>query len=198
LPSARHAGKQQFGSVTLRTIVPSASFRRSTEGVNGSFRPGAAYFSGTPTIFFPLHKGADGFMSGKQFETFYWPSLRKVLLALSKEGILPVLFAEGSYNTRLGVIQDMPKGSVAWYFDQTDIVRAKKEIGDKYCIIGNVPTSLLMTGRPADVKEHCRKLIEACGKGGGYILAGGANIDEGNPENLRAVMAAAKEYGAYK
>ncbi len=158
----------------------------------------AADFSGTPLIFFPLHKGADGFMSNKQFETFYWPTLKKVILALGKEGVLPVLFAEGSYNQRLEVIKDLPKGSVAWYFDQTDIVRAKKEIGDKYCIIGNVPTSLLMTGKPQDVKEHCRKLIETCGKGGGYILAGGANIDEGNPENLRAMMAAVKEYGAYK
>ena len=55
-----------------------------------------------------------------------------------------------------------------------------------------------MTGTPKEVKEHCRKLIEACGKGGGYILAGGANIDEGNPDNLRAMMEAAKEYGVYK
>jgi hypothetical protein len=157
----------------------------------------AANFSNTPMIFFPLHKGADGFMSGKQFETFYWPTLKKVLTALVNDGVLPVLFAEGSYNTRLDFIQDLPKGSVAWYFDQTDIFRAKKEIGDKYCIIGNVPTSLLMTGKPPDVKAHCRKLIETCGKGGGYILAGGANIDEGNPDNLRAVMAAAKEYGVY-
>jgi uroporphyrinogen-III decarboxylase len=158
----------------------------------------AADFSNTPMIFFPLHKGADSFMSVKQFETFYWPTLKKVCMALVNEGVLPVLFAEGAYNKRLEVIQDMPKGSVAWYFDQTDIIRAKKVIGDKYCIIGNVPTSLLMTGTPKDVKEHCRKLIEICGKGGGYILAGGANIDEGNPENLRAMTAAAKEYGTYK
>jgi hypothetical protein len=159
---------------------------------------GMADLTGTPIVFFPLHKGADGFMSSKQYEIFYWPTLKKVILALVNEGILPVLFAEGSYNQRLEIVSDLPRGAVAWYFDQTDIVRAKKVLGDKYCLIGNVPTSLLMTGKPRDVKEHCRKLIEACGKGGGYILAGGANIDEGNPENLRAMMAAAKEYGTYK
>jgi hypothetical protein len=158
----------------------------------------AANLSNTPMIFFPLHKGADSFMSVKQFETFYWPTLKKVCMALVDDGVLPVLFAEGAYNKRLEVIQDLPKGSVAWYFDQTDIIRAKKLIGDKYCIIGNVPTSLMMTGSPQNVREHCRKLIEICGKGGGYILAGGANIDKGNPENLRAMTAAAKEYGAYK
>jgi hypothetical protein len=154
--------------------------------------------SGMPLVFFPLHKGADGFMSSNQYETFYWPTLKKVVMALANEGILSVLFAEGSYNQRLEIVSDLPKAAVAWYFDQTDIIRAKKILGDKCCIIGNVPTSLLMTGTPQDVKEHCRKLIEACAPGGGYILAAGANIDEGDPENLRALMAAAKEYGVYK
>jgi uroporphyrinogen-III decarboxylase len=86
---------------------------------------------------------------------------------------------------------------VVWYFDQTDMTRAKKVLGDTACLAGNVPTSLLMTGKPEEVKEHCRKLIEVCGQGGGYILAGGANIDFGNPDNLRAMMEAAKEYGVY-
>jgi uroporphyrinogen-III decarboxylase len=64
--------------------------------------------------------------------------------------------------------------------------------------MGNVPTSLMMTGKPQEVREHCRKLIEVCGKGGGYILAGGANIDKGPAENMHAMMAAAREYGVYK
>jgi hypothetical protein len=151
-----------------------------------------------PIIIMPLHKGADTFMSVKQYETFYWPTFRKVVMAMVNEGIFPILFAEGSYNKRLDIIGDFPKGSVAWYFDQTDIFEAKKKIGDRCCIIGNVPTSLIMTGTPQQVKEHCKKLIEVCGKDGGYILAGGANVDEGNPENLRAMMAAVKEYGVYK
>jgi len=151
-----------------------------------------------PVIVMPLHKGADSFMSIKQYETFYWPTFRKVVMALVNEGVIPILFAEGSYNKRLDIIGDFPKGSVVWFFDQTDIFEAKKKIGDKLCIMGNVPTSLIMTGTPQQVKEHCRKLIEVCGKGGGYVLSGGANVDEGSPENLRAMMAAVKEYGVYK
>jgi len=152
---------------------------------------------GAPLVMMPLHKGADSFMSIKQFETFYWPTLKKVIMALVNEGITPILFAEGSYNKRLDIIGDFPKGAVAWYFDQTDIFKAKEKIGNKCCILGNVPTSLLMTGTPQQVKEYCRKLIEVCGKGGGYILAGGASIDAGPAENVRAMMAAAKEYGKY-
>ena len=37
-------------------------------------------------IVFPLHKGADGWMSQKQFEKFYWPPLKKVIDALVEEG----------------------------------------------------------------------------------------------------------------
>jgi uroporphyrinogen-III decarboxylase len=154
--------------------------------------------SSPPIVMMPLHKGADGFMSEKQYETFYWPTFKKVIMNLVNEGILPILFAEGGYNTRLDIIKELPKASVAWWFDKTDMARAKKVLGDKACIMGNVPTSLLSTGTPEEIKEHCRKLIEACGKGGGYVLAGGANIDKGNPDNLRAMMEAAKEYGVYK
>ncbi len=121
-----------------------------------------------------------------------------MILGLIHEGIVPILFAEGSYNDRLEVIQDLPRGSVIWHFDKTEMSKAKEILGPNACIMGNVPTSLLTTGRPEEVKEYCRNLIEVCGKGGGYILAGGAGISEGPPDNLRAMMAAAKEYGTYK
>jgi uroporphyrinogen-III decarboxylase len=147
---------------------------------------------------FPLHKGADGWMSSKQFNEFYWPSLKKVINALNDEGLMVVLFAEGSYNTRLESINEFPKGFVHWWFDQTDMAKAKEVLGDRCCLQGNVPSSLLMTGTPAEVKEHSRKLIETCGRGGGYILCSGAANVDAKIENLRAIVEAAKEYGVYK
>ncbi len=157
----------------------------------------AANASKAVTALFPLHKGADGFMSPKQFEKFYWPSLKKVVDALVKEGIRPDLFAEGSYTTRLETVNEFAKGDVAWTFDKTDMAKAKQIVGKTCCISGNVPSSLMVTGGPKDVKEYCRKLIEVCAPGGGFILAGGAHVDQGNPDNLRAMMEAAKEYGTY-
>jgi uroporphyrinogen-III decarboxylase len=152
---------------------------------------------GGMVITIPLHKGADGFMSGKQFEKFYWPTLKKVILGIIDEGILPILFAEGSYDTRLEIVSELPRASVIWWFDKTDMARAKNILGSTACIAGNVPSSLLCTGSPREIKEYCRKIIEVCGKGGGYILTGGAIIDEANPDNLRALLEAAKEYGIY-
>ena len=152
----------------------------------------------SPLVFIPLHKGDDVFMSDTHYENFYWPSLKQVIVGLIDEGLVPLLFAEGRYNHRLDMIKDVPKGSVIWHFDQTDMAKAKEVLGDTACIAGNIPTSVLHTGTPKDVKEYCRKLIEVCGKCGGYILTGGANIDEGNPDNFRAIMEAAKAYGVYK
>jgi hypothetical protein len=151
------------------------------------------------TVSFPLHKGDDTFMSRKQFEKFYWPSLKKVMDALIEEGIMISLFAEGAYNQRLEYIGDFPKGWVMWMFDQTDMANAKKMVGKTCCISGNVPASLMITGTPPEVKAYCRKLIETCAPGGGYVLSGGCTATETkNPQNFRVFMEAAKEYGVYK
>jgi hypothetical protein len=158
----------------------------------------AAEAMGGMMVMFPLHKGDDTFMSDAQYETFYWPTFKKVILGIIEAGLVPYLFAEGKYTNRLKTIQDLPKGKVVWLFDQTDMFKAKEVLGGKACIAGNVPSSLLQVGEAKAIKEYCRKLIEVCGKGGGFILTGGASIDKGKPENLKAMWEAGQEYGVYK
>ena len=154
--------------------------------------------TGGHSVGFPLHRGDDMFMSRQQFEKFYWPTLKKIINALIEEGINVSLFAEGAYNQRLDYIGDFPKGWVTWQFDKTDMAAAKKAIGDTCCIAGNVPASAMIAGTPEDVKKHCIKLLEACAPGGGYVLSGGCSATETkNPDNFRAFMEAAKEYGVY-
>jgi uroporphyrinogen-III decarboxylase len=149
-----------------------------------------------PIVFIPLHKGTGGFMSNKQFEEFYWPTFREVMMGLINEGLVPMPFAEGNYEPRLDIIKDMPRSSVIWFFEHMDMAKARKALGHT-CIAGNVPVTMMVTGRPEEVKERCRKLIEVCAPGSGYILTAGAYMDIGNADNLRAMMAAAKEYGVY-
>jgi uroporphyrinogen-III decarboxylase len=151
-----------------------------------------------PVILMPLHKGEKSFMSGKQFEEFYWPTFKKVLLGLIEEGLVPMPFAEGNYEPRLEIIADMPRSAIIWYFEVMDMAKAKKILGNVSCIAGNVPVSLLVTSTPEKVKEACRRLIETCSPGGGYILTGSAGMNTGNVANLHAMMDAAKEYGVYK
>ena len=179
-PDKLHEAMDVMADITINTAIAEANAARGL------------------TVGFPLHKGADGFMSDKQFETFYWPSLRKVILALINEGLIVSLFAEGSYTTRLETVNEFPKGTIIWRFDKTDMAKAKKVLGDRCCITGNVPASLISTGTAQEVKEYCRKLIEVCAPGGGYILSAGSSVTKAPPENLCAMMDVAKEYGVYK
>jgi hypothetical protein len=159
---------------------------------------GPARISGIPFIFMPLHKGLDGFMSLDQFKTFYWPYLRKVIMSLIEEGLIPMVLWEGDCTSRLETIKDISRGKAIYWFERTDIFKAKEVLGDTVCIRGNVPGSLLCMGSPEEVEAYCKKLIDVAGKGGGFILDGGIGIaDEAKPENVKAMAATAREYGVY-
>jgi uroporphyrinogen-III decarboxylase len=54
------------------------------------------------------------------------------------EGLIPTPFAEGEFNGRLEYITELPKASTVWFFDHTDMHRAKDLLGDTCCIMGNV------------------------------------------------------------
>jgi uroporphyrinogen-III decarboxylase len=149
----------------------------------------------SPVCIMPLHKGDDTFMSDKAFAEFYWPTYRRMLLAMINEGLVPMPFAEGKYTHRLKQIADTPPSGVIWWFDQTDMKEAKRLLGNVCCIIGNVPTSVMITSTADQVTERCKQLIQDCAPGGGYILAGGASCHHGKIENFKAMMNAAKQYG---
>jgi hypothetical protein len=152
-----------------------------------------------PMVFIPLHKGADGFMSDKDFKTFYWPTLKAVILGLVQEGLVPYIFVEGGYNQRLDVIADpdIPKGTTIWIFDKTDMKEVKKRFSGWACFGGNVPVSLLKAGTPEAVADCVKELIDSVGQDGGYILSTGAVLDDAQAENLHAMIKTGKEYGRY-
>lgn len=153
---------------------------------------------GNPRLFMPLHRGADGFMSSKQFETFYWPGLKKVILALVDGGLTPFVFFEGGYNQRLEYLRELPKGKVVAWFDKTDMFKAKEVLGDRVCLMGNMPSSLLSVGTPQEVKDYSKKLIDIVGDGGGFIMSGGTAIANVKPELVKLWIDYTREYGVYK
>ena len=146
-----------------------------------------------------LHRGSDGFMSIKQFERFYWPGLKKALLAAIDLGYVASPFCEGVWNDRLEYWLEMPKGKALCFFDQVDMFRAKRVLGGHVCLQGNVPASLLVAGSPQDVEDYCRKLIKVCGKDGGFILSASTinPPDSARPANVKAMIDSAKKYGRY-
>jgi hypothetical protein len=145
----------------------------------------------------PLHRGSDGFMSISQFERFYWPTLKKAIIANVDLGYIAAPFWEGIWDQRLGYLLELPKGKVVFHCELTDIYRAKEMLGGHMCIQGGVPPTILQTGSPQDVEELCKKLIKTVGKDGGFILGPGSAIDYARPENIKAMVDSAKKYGQY-
>jgi uroporphyrinogen-III decarboxylase len=159
---------------------------------------GAAQQTGNPVIFMPLHKGADGFMSDEQFKKFYWPTFKAVMVGLIEGGCIPFPALEGHWNSRLEVIQDIPRGKTMWMVDRTDMTKAKETLGKNACLIGNVSSSMLKLATPQDVRDYAKKLIDTAGKGGGFIMCNGAFFDEAKPENIKAMVDFTREYGVYR
>ena len=116
-------------------------------------------------------------MSLEQFKTFFWPTLRELMVALIDAGCMPCPLWEGNCTSRLPYIKDIPAGRALYGFEATDIFKAKEILGDTVCIKGNVPLSMMATGEPEDVKAYCKKLIDIAGRGGGYIMDAAASLD---------------------
>lgn len=158
----------------------------------------AAEANDPPMAWIWLHKGSDEFMSVEQFNRFYWPSLKKLICGLIDNGVIPVVYGEGNETSRLEYYTDIPKGKAIFHFATTDIFKAKDVLKDVCCISGNLPNSLMVTGTPDDVKAYCKKLIDYCGKDGGYIMDTSALLDEAKPENVKAMFEFTREYGVYR
>jgi uroporphyrinogen-III decarboxylase len=157
-----------------------------------------ANIGGSPRVFIPLHRGADGFMSKGQFETFYWPGLKRLLMAIIDAGLTPCPLFEGCYDSRLEYLNDLPKGKIFGMFDRTDVFKAKEIIGDTLCIAGNMPLSLLQTGTPEQIIAYSKKLIDVVGKGGGFVMGARTAMDEADPELVKVWADFTKEYGVYR
>ena len=144
-----------------------------------------------------LHRGSDGFMSVKDFERFYWPTLKKAILKTVELGAVAAPFWEGIWDQRVEYLRDFPKGKVIFWTENTDIIRAKDIVGDRMCIQGGMPPTILQVGSQQDVEEHCKKLIKIVGKNGGFILGPSSAMDYAKPENVRAMVETVKKYGRY-
>ena len=153
---------------------------------------------GNIRMFMTVTRGSDDFLSKEQWEKFYWPTFKKLVNTLVERGATPCIFFEGDCMTRMEYLLDFPKGKVLARLDTTDIVKAKEILKGHMCIEGNVPSSLLQVGTVQEVKDYCKKLIDAVGEGGGYILSPRSSTDEVKPENLKAMIEFTKEYGVYK
>lgn len=152
---------------------------------------------GSPMVVIPIHWAPDNFMSQKQFETFYWPSLKKMMLKFIDKGLVPMPLWEADCTRRLETIADMPEGKCLYWFENTDLVNATNILRGRVAMYGNLGASLMTTGKPEDVDAAVKNLVDnVYNKGGSLILSTSSPMPDETPiANVRAMFDAAKKYG---
>ena len=150
-----------------------------------------------PLVWVWVHKSTRDFMSDAQFKEFYWPYLRKGLMALVEKGIIPVIYWEADFESRLEHIADVPPGKIIYHLSNTNYEKAYGALKGITALMGNVPNIMLLSGTPDDVRAYCKKMIDTF-KDGGLIMDAAVMLDEAKPENLKAMMDFTKEYGVYR
>ena len=153
---------------------------------------------GDKFLYIPMHAGTDEFMSPADYEKFYWPGLKRTIEGIVDAGLIPYVFCEGKYNTRLETLRDVPKGKVVYLFEQVDIAKAKKVLGDVACICGNLSSTLLAHGTPEQVTEKTKELIDICAPGGGFIMDCSIVVDVATHANFAAWHDTTLSYGVYR
>jgi len=93
----------------------------------------------------------------------------------------------------INIISTLPPPPVG----DVDLAVAKKLIGDKVCLKGNVDLIyVIKEGTPELIRETVREAIRVAAPGGGFILSTSDSIRDGTPiKNVRAYFEAAREYG---
>jgi hypothetical protein len=148
---------------------------------------------------FWMHRGCTPFVSKRHFETIFWPTVQPVVEALWEQGNQVLFYAEGKWDAHLTRFAELPAGSIIYHIDRSDPRRVHEVLGDRFCLSGGVPNTLLAFGTQDDVKAHCRKLIETVGAEGGYIMDASAIMQNDTTiENLKAMTDATLEFGVYR
>ena len=82
------------------------------------------------------------------------------------------------------------------------LTEAKRRIGDRVCLEGNIQIGDLYSAEPHEVREHVKRAIDEAAEGGGFVLCPTASpytpvLPEKVVENYRVFIETALEYGTY-
>jgi uroporphyrinogen-III decarboxylase len=152
-----------------------------------------------PGIFIPLH--IPTYLRPKDFETFYWPTFKKMIDTMVENECTPILFMEGNWEPYYDFINDLPKKKVVGLVESGDFKKMKDAVGDTICIMGGMPVDVINHSTKDEVVKYTEKLIDDLAPGGGYIFALDKVLiapNDANPENLKAALQTVAKYGQYK
>ncbi len=133
------------------------------------------------------------FVSRKQYEEFVWPYAQKYAYAVIDSGNIVHFHYDAKWDSFLDLYTEFPKNKCIFDSDGlTDIYKVKEILGPTMAIMGNVSAALLAIGNPDQVYDFTVKQIHDIGPEGYYVCSSCTVPSNCKPENLKAMVAAAR------
>jgi uroporphyrinogen decarboxylase len=136
--------------------------------------------------------------SPKTYKEFEWGYAKKMVEQLKANDILLAYHICGDATA---IVPEMVEtGAAVLELDyKSDLPKIKAATQGKATILGPIdPSAVMALGTTDLVTQKCREAIEILGPGGGLILGPGCALPPITPpENIHAMVEAAKKYGRY-
>ena len=141
-------------------------------------------------------RAAPYMLSHDTFMEFCWPYLEKLVMATLERGVLPILHFDSNWDSELETIATLPPRSCILMLDgATDPRKAREILGDRMCLMGDVPSQMLAYSTPNEVYEYTTKLIDDVGHDTGLIVSSGCDCPlNAKDENVDAMIQATIDY----
>jgi hypothetical protein len=149
-------------------------------------------------IGFWMHRGCVPFVTPRQFDSHYWPTLKPIIEEFWKQGRQTLFYAEGQWHHHFDAFRELPDSSIVFHCDRDDLFEVHRRLHDKFAISGGIPNVLLSFGRPDEVRSFCRRVLSEVARDGGYIMDAGAIMqNDTSVENLQAMTETCRQWGVY-
>jgi hypothetical protein len=149
------------------------------------------------TIIIGAVRGSADFISPKMFEKFCLPYLVRCAHAANAAGLRVQYHFDTNWTPMLEYFKELPAKSGYLHLDErTDIIQAKKVLGDHLCLFGNLKPSLFTLGTEEEVEREVKSIIDGCAAGGGLIVSAELTADS-KFELVDKMIQTAKTYGVY-
>jgi len=154
----------------------------------------AVISAGADILFISDPTSSGDVISKKQWEDWGLPLTARLVKLVKRSGVKTIMHICGNTENRL---ESLAKTGIDCLSldEAVDFEKARKILGPDYCLMGNVSTTLMAMGSPEEVQEATKEVIRKAGKDGHLMVSGGCLLAENcPPENMRAMVKAAKEY----
>jgi len=132
------------------------------------------------------------------FARFALPYLKRLIGFMHRYDLDIILHICGETEPVLAHID--ASGTDLFSFDRNDCIATRGAIGDSVRLIGNIDPQDMLFSHPASIRQKVKETVTAMkDTPKGFVISTGCEIPiKSPPENVKAFIAAAREFGKYR